>query len=36
MAYNAGAELRNAEFADNYYMISNKYTLADDRVADIV
>jgi len=35
MAYNAGAELRNAEFA-NTYMMSNKYTCADDRAADSV
>jgi len=35
MAYNVGAELRNAEFA-NTYMLSNKYTCADDRAADSV
>jgi len=35
MAYNAGAELRNAEFA-NTYMMSNKFTCADDRAADSV
>jgi succinate dehydrogenase/fumarate reductase flavoprotein subunit len=32
MAYNAGAEMRNAEFS-NTYMISNVYTKADDRGA---
>jgi len=32
MAYNAGAELRNAEFA-NQFMVSNKYTLRDTRAA---
>jgi len=35
MAYHAGAELRNAEFC-NTYMLSNKYTRADDRAADSV
>lgn len=35
MAYNAGAELRNAEFA-NTFMVSNKYTGADDRAQSSV
>jgi len=32
MAYNAGAEMRNAEFS-NTYMIANEHTKADDRAS---
>jgi succinate dehydrogenase / fumarate reductase, flavoprotein subunit len=35
MAYHAGAELRNAEFG-NTFMLSNKYTCADDRAQSSV
>jgi succinate dehydrogenase/fumarate reductase flavoprotein subunit len=35
MAYNAGAEMRNAEFG-NTFMISNKYTCADTRAQNSV